>query len=176
MRDGNKIADFSHEAHGGFPRARAVDGDIRADLHIIFDDDAPNLRNFLRMARLLRYKPIAISPNHGSGMDNDPVSDLGVFANNHIRVNEPARSDSDVVTDIAAGIYARPRSDRRCTFHMRLRMNALGMLLSLAINHGEDLGVSRLRIFHADERFSFGQYGAIGVLRNDDDAGFSFLE
>ncbi len=79
----NKVVDFRAPSDDRVPECRTVDGNIGADLHIIFYDYPSDL-GYLVMLTLFEGVSVSVGAYYSSGMNNDPVSDCDTFTDNDI--------------------------------------------------------------------------------------------
>src|SRR5262245_26022951 len=77
VRDLHQIVDLGPLPDHGVTNGPAIDGGVGADLDVVLDDDARNLRNLVRPARAA-HKAEAILANGAARVDDDPVTDQGM--------------------------------------------------------------------------------------------------
>src|SRR5207302_6593825 len=111
-----------------------------------------------------------------TGMNDDAIAHLRVFAKDHIRIEEAVGSHAHVMADIASGINDGSRADLSRRFDVRFRMDALGMMFPLLIDQIEYLRKRPLRIGHANEGLALRKRRAVRMLGNEDDSCFCFLQ
>ena len=74
VSDLNLIIEFHAIADDGIVKRAAINRGIRANFHIVADDDTTDLRNLDPAFRILG-KAKTIAANYGSGMNNGPFAD-----------------------------------------------------------------------------------------------------
>src|SRR3989338_8788065 len=96
----------------------AVDGGVRADLDIIADHHAADLRN-LDPAPLVHRDAETVRTDHRAGMRDQVVADHAVMINNNMRVqpgmaaDNRIRADAATLADDAECSYRRALADHR---------------------------------------------------------------
>jgi hypothetical protein len=96
---------------------RPIDGRVRPDLDIVFDDDAGTLRNLEMGAVLLLREAEAFAAEDAAVLHDDTVADDDAVADGHLRMDcavvadTGARTDDDVGIDDGSRSNRRPRSD-----------------------------------------------------------------
>ena len=100
-----------------FKRA-AVDTRIGSDFDIIFNDDFAHLRKF-HVSLAIPDETKAVRADHSTGMDDDSIPDL------HIFINDCARIDRAVVSDLASFPDIASRFDHGRGFRRRRRIRLL---------------------------------------------------
>src|ERR1700689_1086533 len=111
VSDLHEVVDLRPLADDSIARCAAVDRRIRADFHIVLDDDAADLRH-LRMSQGSDDKAETVLADRRSGMDDDPVSDQGI-GDAHAGADRTAAADLDVGCDDDIGPEDGPRADLR---------------------------------------------------------------
>ena len=96
----------------------AVNGGVGADLHLVADNHATELRNFLPALAILR-KTEAVSTDHRTRLQQAVRANGATISENHMRDKAAARTYARALSDEAA------RTDI-CIFHD----------LSIVLNHG----------------------------------------
>src|SRR4051812_40666832 len=84
----------------------AVYGRVRADLHVVADDDAPHLRD-LRPALAVARHAETVGADHRARVDDGALADAAAGVHRDERVQARVVADRDVVADMAA----RPHGD-----------------------------------------------------------------
>lgn len=88
VSDVNQVVDLRSAPDSGLIEGAPIDGRIRPNLHIIFNDQSSNLRKLLVMARLaIPHVTEAIAAQHSPGMRNDAIPQLGSRVNGDVRIN-----------------------------------------------------------------------------------------
>ena len=172
MSDLHQIVDLGALADDGIPGGAAVDGRIGADLHIVLNDDAAGLRDFL-MA--LRGRQIAetVLADARARMDDDAIADQrmldrrtgadrAVAADAHARPDHRAGRDHRAGADLGIGADDGERIDRHIRFKACRRMHVRVLAASF---HAEQRrwaqGIGKQRARDRDE-------GAIRLGRHQD--------
>ena len=100
-----KIIDLGPFADNGVANSAAVDARARADLDVVVNDDAADLRDF-RVPLGAVQIAISVLPDIASGMDDDAVTDLGVR-------DRAVAANGSILADLYAGTDDRVGSDQR---------------------------------------------------------------
>ena len=109
-----QIVDFRASSDAGFVQRSAIDSGIGADLDIIFDFQAADLRKlFVAASRLVAHIAKAVAAEHGTGVNNYAVSKTHAGINRHVRIEITTRSDVYVRANYAACADPRVLSDLR---------------------------------------------------------------
>ena len=133
VSDLHQIVDLGALADDGIAGGAAVDGRIGADLHIVLNDDAAGLRDFL-MALRARQIAKPVLADTGARMDDDAIADQrmldrragadrAVAADANARPDNRADRDHRAGADLGIGADDRERIDRHIRFKARRRMN-----------------------------------------------------
>jgi hypothetical protein len=144
MSDLDEIVDLRAASNPGLVQGRAIDGRVRADFDIVFDDDATTLSHRDGTTGFVRHVAEAVRAEHDSGLKYDAIPDSSVFTQNSAGVDPTITADLDlrhercIRRDDATGAYAtswsndragfdrRRRIDHRTRVDMRTDRNALG--------------------------------------------------
>ena len=111
--DMHQVVDFCPGLNSGLADGWPVYCTVRANLHIVFDDDARALRNLeVRAVRLLRESE-SFAADYHAVMENDPIADDRALANRALRVDDAVVADNSAGTDGDMRIERRPRADGR---------------------------------------------------------------
>ena len=133
--DLHQVIDLCASANNCRAERPAVDGDVRANLHVILDDDMPNLRDFAVNAAVHNVTK-AVGAEDRAGMDAHPPANLGLriehdvgeklrlLSNDAIvsnmiaatqdglRANEHILANDAAGTNVRAGIHSAPSGSR----------------------------------------------------------------
>ena len=101
VADLDQIVDLGALADHGIADGATVDRGAGADLDVVLDDDAPELRH-LEVAAQTQHEAEAVLTDLAARMNDDPVADQGVCDNG-------SRPDRTIATDAHFGA-----DDRRC--------------------------------------------------------------
>ena len=137
VRDLDEVVDLGPLPDHGVADGAAVDGGIGADLDVVLDDDAADLRN-LAVAAGARQIAEAILPDAHAGMDDDAVADQRMHdrrarADHAIAADAHIRADHGGRPDHRAGADFRARADhrRRDRSSRRISSRAVGCTSAL---------------------------------------------
>src|SRR5215831_11789454 len=85
----------------------AIHGGIRTDLHVVFNQQAPDLGElFISPGHVVAHIAETIAAQHRTGMDHNAVSQLRARINRDVRVNHAVASDANPVADYSSSPYA----------------------------------------------------------------------
>ena len=121
MRDLHKIINFRSRPDHRVGAAAAVDGSVGADLDIILDQDAAQLRNLEVPVRAGR-KPKPVLADAGAGMNGNPLADKAT-GQAHVRAdgaflsNDDASAYDRIGADVTVGADLRRLADDRARFY-----------------------------------------------------------
>src|SRR5450756_1399569 len=94
VRDVNEVVNLRALTDDGRAERGAINGRVRADFHVVVNNDVADLQHFA-MAAFVEYIAVAVRADDGSGVNGDAISDLA------FRVDDDVRKQADVV------IYAK---------------------------------------------------------------------
>ena len=117
MGDLDEVIDFRALANDRVARRATIDRRIGADLHVILDNDATDLRHF-QMAAPPRSEAETVLPDRGAGMNDhaiadQSVGDRGAGADRAVPANPHLRTDDGIGPNDGARTYFGPRPDDR---------------------------------------------------------------
>ena len=168
MSDMHEVVDLRPLADDRRAECRTVDADVCADLHVVLDHDAADLRHLGMHARL-RRKAEAVRSNDGTAVNGaarpDPavlahdrariehrlIPDLAVLADIGVRVDGHARAEHGVIVDIGKGKDGHVRPDFHIPPDIRRVAHAVRML-DRGSKDREQLCKGGLRVVHIDDR------------------------
>jgi hypothetical protein len=101
-RRGDRIADRSAR-HDGIVEGAAFDAAPGADLDIVFEDDAADLRDFV-VGAFVGGKSEAIFADGGVGLEDDAVADDAVVIDDGVGIEEAVIANPDAGADEDAGV------------------------------------------------------------------------
>ena len=105
MGDLHEVIDLGALADHRIAAGAPVDRGVRADLHIVLDDDAPDLRHLeVALRPHGEAEPVLADPD--ARMKDDPVAEIGV-GDGHIGGDGAVPADPDVGTDDRMGADQR---------------------------------------------------------------------
>lgn len=110
MADGHEVADFGARADDRVVESAAFDAATGADFDIVFDDDAPDVRDFM-VGALVGGETESIFSDRGIGLDDDAVADPAVFIDGDIGVEDTMVADLGVGSDKDVGVEGAVASD-----------------------------------------------------------------
>src|SRR5581483_2390615 len=94
VRDVDEVVDLRSRADARLADGRAVDGRIRPDLDIVFDDDARFLRDLDVGAVIVGRKAVAVAADDDAVLQDDAVADRHAIADRALRVNDAIVADA----------------------------------------------------------------------------------
>src|SRR4029079_7902675 len=142
MSDLDQIVDLGAGADPGLSHRWAVDRDVCANLHIVFDNYAANLRNLVMSAIGPGCEAEAVAaddcavlnhdaapdlyplPDRHIGVDNAVVTNLCAGPDRHMRINDAARADVDAIADHRERANRSVGRDYRARRHISQPMNS----------------------------------------------------
>jgi hypothetical protein len=86
VRDVHEVVDLRPGPDCGSAEGPAIDAGVRADLHVVFDYDCPEVRKLLRPTTFAALVAEAVSADHRSRMDGDVAADPASVVYAHRRV------------------------------------------------------------------------------------------
>src|SRR5919108_6452633 len=116
VRNLNEVVDLRTGANPGLADGRPVNGRIRADLHVVFDRDVADLRNFVMRSVGSSCEAETVAADDGAVLDDYTMPDPNPLANRYARV------DHAIITNV------RPASDRHVRLNDRARSDARTLL------------------------------------------------
>ena len=117
----HEIVDLGASLDSGFANRRTIDGRVRADLHIVLDDNGAGLGNLLMRAVRPADEAVAVASDDGAVLNDDPIADDDALANRHVRVNDAVIADDGAVSDADVRINHRAIADARAATDRRKR-------------------------------------------------------
>jgi hypothetical protein len=118
MSDHHEVVDLGAGLDARLADCRAIDRRVGAQLDVVFDDDAGDLRDLLVRAVATAHEAIAVAADHDAILDHDAIANDDAFANRRVGVNDAvtadarARADRDVGKDDGAIANRRALTDR----------------------------------------------------------------
>jgi hypothetical protein len=115
--DLHEVVDLGASLDSRLAHGRTIDGRIRPQLHIVFEDDGGNLRNLLVRAVAAANEAVAIAAdddavlqdyaiakraalaNRDIGVDDAVAADHGAGADGHVRIDDGAVADAGARAD-----------------------------------------------------------------------------
>ena len=123
--DVNQVIDLRSAPDSGLIEGAAIDGRIRPNFHIIFNDQLSNLRKLLVMARLaIAYVTEAIATQHRPGMYDDAIAQLRSRIDCDVRINLTFAPNRDSSSNGTAGADVAVVPDLRAFPDRCLRLHA----------------------------------------------------
>src|SRR3989304_4952959 len=110
MRDLHQIIDLRPFADHRIAQRASINGGVAADLHVVFDHDLSQLREFV-MAPLCKHVSEAIGADHRAGVNHHPIADSRLRIDAHPRVDDTIGSDLDAPTEKNSGADHRALAD-----------------------------------------------------------------
>src|SRR5947207_3978572 len=113
VRDVHEVVDLRSRANPRLADRRTIDRRVRANLHIVLDDDAGMLRNLQMRAVLLPREPETVAADDDPVVQRDAIADDDALANGRLGVNDAARANPRARADHDVGEDDRACADRR---------------------------------------------------------------
>src|SRR5204862_2784357 len=110
--DVHEVVDLGAGADARFADGRPIDGRIRADLNVVFDDYQGRLRNLEVRAVRLPREPESVAAEHDAVVQNHAVSDNDAVANRGVRVHDAVVADARARANGDVRIKDGPRANR----------------------------------------------------------------
>ena len=154
VRDLHQVVDLRAGANPRLADRRPIDRRIGADLHVVFDHDAADLRNLVVGAVGAPREPEPVAPDDRAVLQDDAVADDDALADRDTRVHDAvvaddrAGADRDVRVDDRAGADAAPapmqtNGDRRRPSDTARPTAASRMHAGLAAPGGAKISIAR---------------------------------
>ncbi|MNN21691.1 hypothetical protein D3C81_1350220 [compost metagenome] len=160
-------------ADPGVGQRATVDSSIDADLHVITNGDAADLRNLAPDA-LLVGKAEALAADHGTRLDDHTLTDGHVVIQRDPRCQPTTFTDHTAGTDEAVCADADVGADARTTFDDRERPDAgAGVHLGIFRHHGAGM-YSRLSLGFGIEQVGNPRVSQVRVRHDQGIAGKAF--
>ena len=169
VRDLHEVVNFCALADERRAERAAIHRHIRADLHVVADDDITNLRN---LAAKTAVKNVAktVRTNHRAGVNADALADLGAGIKRDVRKQIRFVTEHRIRADGIAGLQNHLRAQLHAFAHdamrpdVRRRINLCpgrdhggwmdaGGKFRFGKKHRQRLGERDARIRHADDNF-----------------------
>ena len=93
------LADDGRTHHG------AVDGGVGTYLHVVLDDDSPDLRDLLIDALCIGFEAETVCTDDYTGMEDTSFADKTVGVDLHARIKDGTLADGDIIADIDVRVY-----------------------------------------------------------------------
>src|SRR5262249_42174362 len=117
VRDLHEVVDLGARLDPRLADRRTIDRRVRADLHIVFDDDVGVLRDLQMRAVGLPGEPEAIAADDGAVENRHATADDNVIANRHAGMDDTIVADARAGANRDVGKNDRARADRRARAH-----------------------------------------------------------
>src|SRR5262249_4937337 len=129
--DLDEIIDFRAATDDGVAERRAVDGAVRADLHVVLDDDASRLRDLaVPCAVEGEAEPVGaddrarmhddVAPESRAGEQRHVWTEYASLTGLHARSHEGQRTDARAGCYLRSGLDDDERADGRCRIDTRV--------------------------------------------------------
>ena len=120
VRDLDEIINLRALADDGRAERAAVNRHVRADLHVIADDDVANLRNFAVDAAV-QHVAESVRADDRAGVDADAMADFRARINCHVRKQIHVVAELRIVADKIAALQNRVRANLHALAHGAMR-------------------------------------------------------
>ena len=110
VRNLNEVVDFRSLANDGCPIGTPIDGDVRADFHIILNDDVSQLR-CRNVPSIFETVTKSVSADDRAGVNRDTLANHDIFVQYDSRVERDVLSNVRAAADMNACMKHRPRPD-----------------------------------------------------------------
>ena len=115
VRNLDEIIQLNSATNDGIVHHRAVNAGISSYLYIIFDHDAPKLRD-LAVSLCFGCKPKAIGSKDCTSMNDTVCSNLHSVVKRHMGIDNRFFSQHDTTTDVSKGMDLASTSDLSTSF------------------------------------------------------------
>src|SRR5581483_11966975 len=107
VSDVHQVVDLRSSSDASCIQRSTVDSRVRANLDVVFDFEASNLRKLLSTSSLfIDYIAEAIAAQHCPCMDNHPIPNSHVSVDGHIGIDVAVASESYICSDYGTGADA----------------------------------------------------------------------
>ena len=113
VRDLDQVVDLRAGADARLADGRTIDRRIRADLHVVFDDDAADLRNLFVGAVAATREAEAVAADHDAVLQHDAAADADALADRDLGVDDAVVADLRKASDRDVRMHDRSRADPR---------------------------------------------------------------
>jgi len=124
VRDHHEVVDLRAAANARLSHGRPIDRRVRADLHVVFDDDTALLRDLVMRAGGVGDEAEAIAADHRAVLDDDASAEARAASQGHTRVehaivaddrlgaHDGMRMNRDAIADARGALDDDERADR----------------------------------------------------------------
>ena len=113
VRDLDEVVDLGARADPRLAHGRTIDGRVGADLDVVLDDDAADLRNLVMRAVGAAREAEAVAADDGAVLEDDAVAEADALADRDARVQHAVVADLDLPADRRRAVHDRARADAR---------------------------------------------------------------
>ena len=125
VRDLHEVVDLGAFANDRWAQRTAVNRHVRADFHVVADDDVADLRHLAVNAAVLHITE-TVRANHRAGMNAHAPADFRVRINGDVRKQVHVVAELRIVADTIAGLQDRPRADTHAFADDTMRSDVRG--------------------------------------------------
>ena len=111
VADLHQVVDLRARLNARLADGRSIDGRVRANLHVVFDDDVRVLRNLQMGAVGLLGEAEPVAADDRAVLHDDAIADDDPLANRDVRMEDAVVADARAATDDDIGIDDRARAD-----------------------------------------------------------------
>ena len=120
MRDLDEVVDLGTAPDDRRAERRPIDRHVRADLHVVLDDDGADLRDLDARLPVLDVAE-SIAADDGTAVDSDAIAETDVAIERRVAVDDRVHADDNALADDGAGVHDRSIADRRAVLDHRVR-------------------------------------------------------
>ena len=119
--DLDEVVDLGAGADARLADGRPIDRRVRADLHVVFDDDAADLRDLLVGAVAAMREAEAVAADDGAVLQDDAVADTNTLADRDVGVDDAVVANLRKASDRHVRVHDGACADPRALGHRRER-------------------------------------------------------
>src|SRR4030095_2198745 len=117
----HEIVDLRARLDARFADRRTIDRRVRAQFHIVFDDDGGHLRDLFVGAVTATDEPVTVAADHDAVLQHDAIAERHALSDRDVRMDHTVRPDASTRTDSDVGKDDRPVAAPRALAHRHER-------------------------------------------------------
>ena len=135
VSDLDQVVDLHAALDAGGAQPRAIDGRVRADLHVVLDHHVPELWHLLVLAAFVELVAEPVTTDRHARLEDHSISDRAPLAYHHAGMEDTVGPDAHVVTDRHVRMQYGVRTDLGPRTHRHLGADrGLGIHLRAGID------------------------------------------
>src|SRR6185369_8328564 len=123
VRNLNEVVDLGTGANPRRSHRRAIDGRIRPDFDVVFDDDVAVLRDLEMRAIRLPDKPETVGTDDGTVLHDHAMAKLDALTDGNVRAHDAVVANDGVRTNNGVRVHHRSRPNTRAVTNDHKRPN-----------------------------------------------------